>query len=194
MQLKELFDKHGSDKASKHHYHKVYAGVLSEIPVPVIWEIGVDSGASLAAWQEAAPGAVVVGIDLFKRHTMDEVRRNAPQAKLFKHDSTQSFPSGVAPRPGLIVDDGSHFFSDQQATLRSFWPHLADGGIYCIEDVWVANLDEPHPWTRRHPGRYTHAALDKLSATARALDEELVVHDLSGNTGQPDSCIWELRK
>ena len=80
MQLKELFDKHGSDKASKHRYHKVYEGVLSEIPVPVIWEIGVDAGASLAAWQEVLPGAVVVGVDLFKRHTMDEVRRNAPQA------------------------------------------------------------------------------------------------------------------
>lgn len=44
----------------------------------------------------------------------------------------------VAPEPGsfdVIIDDGSHASADEQLTLVEFWPLLADGGWYFIEDL-----------------------------------------------------------
>ena len=35
----------------------------------------------------------------------------------------------------VIVDDGSHASFDQQLTLREFFPLLAEGGWYFIEDL-----------------------------------------------------------
>jgi hypothetical protein len=33
----------------------------------------------------------------------------------------------------VIIDDGSHKFLDQQATLHTLWPHLRPGGFYVVE-------------------------------------------------------------
>jgi hypothetical protein len=35
----------------------------------------------------------------------------------------------------VIIDDGSHASFDQQMTFREFFPLLADGGWYFIEDL-----------------------------------------------------------
>ena len=35
----------------------------------------------------------------------------------------------------VIIDDGSHASFDEQVTLREFFPLLADGGWYFIEDL-----------------------------------------------------------
>ena len=35
----------------------------------------------------------------------------------------------------MIIDDGSHASFDQQMTLREFFPLLAEGGWYFIEDL-----------------------------------------------------------
>ena len=35
----------------------------------------------------------------------------------------------------MIIDDGSHASFDQQLTFREFFPLLADGGLYFIEDL-----------------------------------------------------------
>jgi hypothetical protein len=47
---------------------------------------------------------------------------------------------GVAAKldPGsldVVIDDGSHASFDEQLTLREFFPLLADGGWYFIEDL-----------------------------------------------------------
>ena len=37
--------------------------------------------------------------------------------------------------PNIIIDDGSHINRLSIATFEYLWPHLADGGIYVIEDT-----------------------------------------------------------
>ena len=46
----------------------------------------------------------------------------------------------------LIIDDGSHRFLDQQATLHVLWPRVRPGGFYIVEDVLVGAL----PWDAGH--------------------------------------------
>ena len=40
----------------------------------------------------------------------------------------------------VIIDDGLHSWSGQQATLRSLWPCVRPGGVYFIEDVVWGDL------------------------------------------------------
>ena len=46
----------------------------------------------------------------------------------------------------MILDDGSHRFQDQRATLELLWEKLAPGGYYIIEDILVGSL----PWDTSH--------------------------------------------
>lgn len=46
----------------------------------------------------------------------------------------------------IIIDDGSHRFLDQEATLHTLWPRLRPGGFYVIEDMLVGAL----PWDSEH--------------------------------------------
>jgi len=38
----------------------------------------------------------------------------------------------------IVVDDGGHWCDDQQVSFNSFWPIVNSGGLYIIEDLWVA--------------------------------------------------------
>ena len=40
----------------------------------------------------------------------------------------------------IVIDDGSHRFLDQQATLHVLWPRVRPGGFYIVEDVLVGAL------------------------------------------------------
>ena len=46
----------------------------------------------------------------------------------------------------IIIDDGSHKFKDQEATLHTLWPRLKPGGFYIVEDMLVGAL----PWSAEH--------------------------------------------
>ena len=45
-----------------------------------------------------------------------------------------------------MIDDGSHRYLDQDATLHTLWPRVREGGFYVIEDVVVGAL----PWDAAH--------------------------------------------
>jgi hypothetical protein len=53
-----------------------------------------------------------------------------------KPDQLRSVAAALEPGSfDVIIDDGSHASFDEQATLREFFPLLADGGWYFIEDL-----------------------------------------------------------
>jgi cephalosporin hydroxylase len=102
-------------------------------------EIGVNRGGSLAMWRHRFH-CEVLGID-----TVDNV---SPAMKAHLHhvdrilltqaDATDSglmsrFDNRV-PSLDLIIDDGSHRFSDILSAFRILWGHVRTGGLYVIED------------------------------------------------------------
>ena len=48
-----------------------------------------------------------------------------------------------------MIDDGSHRYLDQDATLHTLWPRVREGGFYVIEDVVVGALPWASCWCRR---------------------------------------------
>lgn len=135
----DLFTKHGSDKDTYHSYGAVYDKILSPIRESArrVLEIGVLGGASLRAWKEYFPHALVVGVD-----NDDRVSVPAEDRILFvRCDAADAdavacaLPEAEHPSFDLIVDDGSHWEGHQLKGWEIFGPRLAPGGVYVIEDV-----------------------------------------------------------
>lgn len=140
LNLAKIFEKTNSVK-SPHHgacYDKVFAKY--EGKEFRLLEIGIFRGCSLVAWHECFPKANIFGID-----------RVVPTGKEFPDISfatvllgDQSYPpfmEKVARDIGeidVVIDDGGHFSDDQQVSFNALWPVVKKGGLYIIEDLWVA--------------------------------------------------------
>lgn len=103
-----------------------------------ILEIGVRCGGSLQTWLNRGH-EVVVGVD-------NSMCICPPEAILFKADTSSrrdmKFLAGTIKAAfghlDAIVDDGSHRPWDQWNAFRHLYPLLRDGGVYCIEDLHLA--------------------------------------------------------
>lgn len=141
--LAEIARAHGTDKEGVHHYAAAYSRHLEhlrDMPIRLL-EIGIggyadptSGGESLRMWKEYFPHAQIVGLDIY-----DKTALAADRIAIVQGD--QSDPDvldGLAARYGpfdVIVDDGSHLSTHVIASFRGLYRHLADGGIYAIEDL-----------------------------------------------------------
>jgi cephalosporin hydroxylase len=137
MNLRECFDKHGSDKGTKRHRYDVfYEPIFSPRrygPVRIL-EIGIFGGASLSAWLDYFPQAEVIGVDTFQRVPPERIEvLKHRRVSWWKLDSTMAAPD-IEP-VDFIIDDGSHKSAAQLATLLLYRPLLRADGSYFIEDV-----------------------------------------------------------
>ncbi len=144
--LTSLAVKHGTDKWGLHFYtplyHRLFAS-FRERPVRLL-EIGVGGygyrslgGASLAMWAEYFPLGRIVGIDVFAK-TLDMDPR---VIVLHGSQSDTAFLREVAATHGpfdIVIDDGSHRPQHVVSSFIELFPHVADGGIYVVEDVQTA--------------------------------------------------------
>jgi hypothetical protein len=123
---------------------------------------------SVALWQSYFPFCHVIGGDLtdfsrfnndrFTSYVCDQSKREDLHATAAKFE-----PASI----DVIIDDGSHASFDQQVTLWEFWPLLADGGWYFIED-----LDWQPPGEDANKVTLTKTLLRELKdyGAARSLD------------------------
>ena len=152
--LSRLAQVFGSDKFGKHFYTPHYEFHFAPIQRKrlTILEIGIGGyenrykgGGSLRMWKSYFPGSRIYGIDLFDKSELDERR-----IKTFRGDQTdETFLRDVVLAetgpPDIIIDDGSHINSHVITTFRILFPHLAEKGIYVVEDTqtsyWENVLD-----------------------------------------------------
>jgi cephalosporin hydroxylase len=132
----------GTDKTTSHSYGELYSELFAPIRTSAkrVLEIGVYSGASVAALADYFEGAEVEGIDL----TLDNIRfgMGNPRVHFYLGDGTNPSVAygvrGLRPPPyDLILDDGSHRLQDQMAVLKTWAPHLSRDGMIVIEDIAV---------------------------------------------------------
>ena len=141
--------RYGSDKcAPNHSYTPRYFELFKDKrdSIKKVLEIGVGSpetmitknytvGASLRMWRDFFPNAQIYGID------------NDPKV-MFKDNRIQTFLADQGSKADLeetikkigsdidfVVDDGSHFQTDQIISCLTLMPLLKKGVVYIIEDV-----------------------------------------------------------
>jgi hypothetical protein len=149
--IKELFDRHGSDKANYHNYHELYGCILSDhTKVHSVLEIGLGTnntdiacnmgsggkpGASLRAFRDYFPEASIYGADIDHSILFEEER-----IRTFHVDQTdpESFEKLAGSLPGeidLIIDDGLHAPNANLLTFLFGVKKVSAGGWVVIEDV-----------------------------------------------------------
>lgn len=142
--LCHLLQKYGSDKHSRHRYCDLYERYLPPRDRAFrLVEAGVQNGCSLRAWEDYFPNADVVGIDIDPACAGLQFRR----ARVLLGDSGSGIWGGEALGSkelpiDVVIDDGGHKGDAIIHMHRHFWPRLASGGLYVIEDLETAY----YPW------------------------------------------------
>jgi predicted O-methyltransferase YrrM len=129
---------HGTDKSSRTHgYLALYDRLLRPLrlkPVRLL-EIGVLGGASLRMWRDYFPAGEIVGLDV------DPAAAAHAGERIAVHRADQADVPAMTRLVGtlgpfdIIVDDGSHRWAHQVATLRALLPLVARRGFYIVEDL-----------------------------------------------------------
>lgn len=133
-----------SDKGTVHSYIDFYGEHFQPVRQYCrMLEIGLMTGASMKMWSEYFYLYDLAGIDL--RDGWNDSRpwqadiESDPNIELhFGIDSTRQQVEFDKPFH-IILDDGAHDWQSQFLTFRNYWPQLAPGGIYYIEDVETAD-------------------------------------------------------
>ena len=123
------------DKGFLHSYIPYYEDALApyrEKEITVM-EIGVAQGHSLKMWREYFLNAKIVGCEIWggcKNYFTDE------NVELFIGNATfKSFADDINFGIDILVEDSSHFESDQLRIYELFSPKMNENGLYIIEDI-----------------------------------------------------------
>mgnify|MGYP002016496347 CR=1 FL=1 len=143
-ELSEIYKKFSSpegsgDKGTAHSYIENYYNYRFKnlrLKKLNFLEIGVSTGLSLEMWSEYFPNSNIIGVDIEK---IDYTPSNE-KIKVIIGDATDSITFKTLEDIDIIIDDGSHIFTDQIFTYAILYDRLRKGGIYIIEDV--KNIDE----------------------------------------------------
>ena len=154
--LKEIMNRHGSDKGSGHHnYIDMYTKLFEsrrferlnvlEIGIgsvnPVITSNmcgkpgGYSPGSSLKGWKEYFPNSNIYGCDIDRDILISEERISTFHLDQTNFESIQRSIVDVDREYDIIIDDGYHHFPTNWAVLKQIYPKLKKGGIYVIEDI-----------------------------------------------------------
>jgi hypothetical protein len=150
-ELKTLFDKHGSDKASVQRYHLVYGRILkARQQIRGILEIGLGTnntdvlshmgtegkpGASLRAFREFLPNATIYGADIDRRILFQEERIETFWVDQTDPATLSELSSRIPKGLDMILDDGLHSPNANLAVIAFALKQVKVGGWIVIEDI-----------------------------------------------------------
>ena len=143
--LCKIAQKYHTDKCRFHNFTPYYHKLLADKPVKRVLEIGLGwaglmhndypSGGSLFMWRDFFPQAEIFGLDIRPDALVNQDRIKSFLCDQSNEDSLRNIVKKIGGNFDLIVDDGSHVPAHQVLTANVFYPLLAPGGLYFIEDV-----------------------------------------------------------
>jgi cephalosporin hydroxylase len=149
--LKKILDNYGSDKANPHNYHHLYGSILQNPQeVKQIFEIGLGTnntdivsnmgaqgkpGASLRAFRDYCPNALVYGADVDKRILFEEDRIKTFFVDQTKPSTFDYLLNSLPNNFDLVIDDGLHSPDANIASLEFGLKIIKIGGWVVVEDI-----------------------------------------------------------
>lgn len=120
------------------HYFDIYERHFARFrgKSPVIIEIGVFGGGSLAMWKEYfGPGCKIVGIDInpeCKEHEGEGI-----EVFIGSQDDPAVIESIFAkyPHVDIVLDDGSHMMQHMIRSFELMYDRVNPNGVYMVEDT-----------------------------------------------------------
>jgi hypothetical protein len=146
------------------HYFDIYERHFERFRMqsPVMLEIGVMGGGSLAMWREYfGEGARIIGLDInpnCKRHEAIDIEI------VIGSQSDEAVLQAIKtryPRIDIVLDDGSHNSQDMIASFTHLYDHVQPRGVYMVEDTH-ANYWPDWGGGVKLPGTFMEFTKDKL--------------------------------
>jgi SAM-dependent methyltransferase len=156
-----VMTKYGSDKSRPNNYTPLYSMLFKERRGQLlrIFELGLGTnnpdapsnmgvfgapGASLRAWRELLPYALVYGADIDRNILFQENRIKTFYCDQLDQSSIRTLWSLPDLQGGvdIIIEDGLHTFEANVSFLEGSLHHLRPGGIYIIEDIMCTDVDK----------------------------------------------------
>lgn len=112
-----------------------------------ILEIGIQNGGSLEIWAQYFPNAsLIVGCDIDPKcadlqFSDSKIKVIAVDANT---DAAHTYIRSLSENFDIIIDDGSHRSSDIIRSFARYYPQLAPGGLYVVEDLHCSYWGEPN--------------------------------------------------
>lgn len=149
--LSTLAEKYKTDKGLWHHgYTPIYHDYFERLRHSKITllEIGIGGyndphkgGESLKMWGEYFANGKIIGIDIHDKYGLTK-----GNVSTYKYNATSDedmhqllwINGGI----DIVIDDGSHINTDIIEAFEIIFPHIADGGIYVVEDTETAYFEE----------------------------------------------------
>lgn len=139
MTLDELACQTSTDRSSMgwHDYMRSYDLCLSRFRESEfrLLEMGILGGDGLLTWSRyfTHPKTKIVGIDI-ETHRCQKIED--PRVSVLTGSQCDPVFIESLPHPfDCIIDDASHFATQQIASFLMLWPKLKTGGFYFIEDL-----------------------------------------------------------
>jgi hypothetical protein len=129
----------GTDKSSEgprgHDYLRKYEFFLKGLKDRefTLLELGIFRGASLRTWTEYFTRARIIGVDV-EPATIEHAEGRV-EVILGDLSQTPFVESLGAFGAQVIIDDASHWWTDQLRSLFVLYPKMPGGGIYIVEDI-----------------------------------------------------------
>lgn len=127
--------KYRTDKSSAHHnYLHFYDSFFSAFRNEsfILAEIGVYTGASIKMWEEYFPKAKILAFDI---NPKENIYNNTT---IIIGDASNPFLLAQflsRNRPFIMIEDGSHKYSQQITTFEEAFLYILPGGFYICEDI-----------------------------------------------------------
>lgn len=147
MLLNDIGLKYNADKSSRfHNYLDFYEKHLPDREFSGrLLEIGVMDGLSMRMWAEYYPNAEIVGIDIkpdMASYMHNEHWQVPERVKLLTLDGTKKADMQPLGMFDIIIDDGSHYWAEQQKSFEIlYYSQLNKGGVYILEDLWTSHIE-----------------------------------------------------
>ena len=153
--LGKLFNKYGSDKASKHDYYIFYSYILTKLGLNSelnILEIGLGTnnpkllsnmgkngkpGASLRAFEEFLPNSNIYGADIDKNILFNKNRIKTTYIDQLNEKTFKNVNNFDNIEYDLIIDDGLHSITANLNTLIFALNKVKKNGWIAIEDIYL---------------------------------------------------------
>jgi hypothetical protein len=163
-----LLTHHGSDKATAHDYHLLYANILERRRTESLklLEIGLGTnddkflssmggrgrpGSSLRAFRDFLPTSEIFGADIDKAILFQDVRIKTFWVDQTAPDTFRNIAQGI--KFDIIIDDGLHCPFANLATLNWALDALNPGGTVVVEDIVKSHLPVWHVVTSLLPAK-----------------------------------------
>lgn len=152
-ELAAALTRYGSDKATKHDYHLIYASVLARCAadrklnlleiglgtnmIDVVSNMGIAGhpGASLRAFRDFLPQASIYGADVDRRVLFSEDRIETFYVDQTDRRSFVELGKNLPSDFDVMIDDGLHLPTANLNSLSFFLSKVVVGGFAIVEDI-----------------------------------------------------------